>query len=245
MYVILPLLIAHLLGDFYFQTHGLAIEKNNQVKKLLLHSFIYLICVFVCLIIFYSTDVALSASIVVGISHLFIDFVTIRTKKKLYLNQATLKFERYVYLLDQAAHLAVIVAIALIYIYIGVYPSDLLFITPFDLTYGMVVVTCILLIGKPTNITIKNVITAYKPEEDNLTEYKNAGGLIGILERLLMLVFLFMNQYAALGLVLTAKSIARYNKISEDKAFGEYFLLGTLLSVIMVVVPASLLRYIF
>ena len=39
-----------------------------------------------------------------------------------------------------------------------------------------------------------------------------------------------IQQYSAVGLVLTAKSIARYNKISEDPSFAEYYLPGTLLS---------------
>ena len=49
-----------------------------------------------------------------------------------------------------------------------------------------------------------------------------------------MLFFLLIKQYSSVGLVLTAKSIARYNKISEDKEFAEYYLLGTLLSTICV-----------
>ena len=39
-------------------------------------------------------------------------------------------------------------------------------------------------------------------------------------------------QYSAVGLVLTAKSIARYDRISKDQSFAEYYLLGTLLSTI-------------
>lgn len=42
-------------------------------------------------------------------------------------------------------------------------------------------------------------------------------------------------QYAAMGLVLTAKSIARYDKITKDERFAEYYLLGTLLSTASVV----------
>lgn len=49
------------------------------------------------------------------------------------------------------------------------------------------------------------------------------------------MIFIAMNQYAALGLVLTAKSIARYDKIAKDEKFAEYYLLGTLLSTACVV----------
>ncbi len=72
---------------------------------------------------------------------------------------------------------------------------------------------------------------------ENLAGRSNsAGAFIGTLERLLIVVFLSVGQYAAIGLVLTAKSIARYQKIVEDKEFAEYYLLGTLLSVFLVIV---------
>ena len=44
----------------------------------------------------------------------------------------------------------------------------------------------------------------------------------------------------AVGLVLTAKSIARYDRISKDKDFAEYYLMGTLLSTICAVIAALL-----
>ena len=44
-----------------------------------------------------------------------------------------------------------------------------------------------------------------------------------------------MNQYSAIGLVLTAKSIARYDKIAKEPDFAEYYLLGTLLSTVAVI----------
>lgn len=58
--------------------------------------------------------------------------------------------------------------------------------------------------------------------------------MIGTFERIIILFFLSIQQYSSIGLVLTTKSIARYNKISEDQMFAEYYLLGTLLSTICV-----------
>lgn len=56
-----------------------------------------------------------------------------------------------------------------------------------------------------------------------------------------MLMFISMNQYAAMGLVLTAKSIARYDKITKDEKFAEYYLLGTLISTSCVVICKMLI----
>ncbi len=64
----------------------------------------------------------------------------------------------------------------------------------------------------------------------------NAGRLIGILERLILLLLLTQNQYGAIGFVLTAKSIARYNKIAESPEFAESYLLGTLLSSLLAII---------
>ena len=54
-----------------------------------------------------------------------------------------------------------------------------------------------------------------------------------------MTIFLSIGQYSAVGLVLTAKSIARYDKISKDQVFAEYYLLGTLLSSIVAIVVTA------
>lgn len=62
--------------------------------------------------------------------------------------------------------------------------------------------------------------------------------MIGTLERIIMVIFISIGQYSAVGLVLTAKSIARYDRISKDQAFAEYYLLGTLLSTICAVIAA-------
>ena len=65
--------------------------------------------------------------------------------------------------------------------------------------------------------------------------------MIGTVERIIMLVFFFFSQYSALGFVLTAKSIARYDRISKDQNFAEYYLLGTLLSTLLVILISFLL----
>jgi len=78
----------------------------------------------------------------------------------------------------------------------------------------------------------------YKPENKDKDKNKdnNAGRFIGTVERIIMLILLSIGQYSAIGLVLTAKSIARYDRISKEKDFAEYYLLGTLLSTVIVIV---------
>jgi hypothetical protein len=65
------------------------------------------------------------------------------------------------------------------------------------------------------------------------------GATIGALERLLILAFLLTGAEAAVGLVIAAKTIARFKQL-DDRGFAEYYLLGTLASV-MVAVSSGLL----
>ena len=60
-------------------------------------------------------------------------------------------------------------------------------------------------------------------------EIKKGGFIIGILERLIILLAMITSQPVMIGFLLTAKSIARLKKLGEDK-FAEYFLIGNSLS---------------
>lgn len=78
-------------------------------------------------------------------------------------------------------------------------------------------------------------------EADKKDSDKRAGALIGFLERILIVIFLSVSQYAAIGFVLTAKSIVRYDRIAKDQEFSEYYLIGTLFSFIAALVSYYLI----
>jgi hypothetical protein len=56
------------------------------------------------------------------------------------------------------------------------------------------------------------------------------GATIGVIERLLIVALVLANSTAAVGLVVAAKTIARFKQL-DDRQFAEYYLLGTLASV--------------
>ena len=58
------------------------------------------------------------------------------------------------------------------------------------------------------------------------------GRVIGILERAIALTLVLLGQFGALGLIIAAKSLARF-KALEDREFAEYFLIGTLASLLL------------
>jgi hypothetical protein len=58
------------------------------------------------------------------------------------------------------------------------------------------------------------------------------GRTIGVLERALTLSLVLLGHYGALGLVVAAKALARF-KALDDRDFAEYFLIGTLASLLL------------
>lgn len=67
------------------------------------------------------------------------------------------------------------------------------------------------------------------------------GATIGVIERLLIVVFVLVGADAAIGFVVGAKTIARFKQL-DDRDFAEYYLLGTLASVSIAIVTAIAAR---
>jgi hypothetical protein len=63
------------------------------------------------------------------------------------------------------------------------------------------------------------------------------GATIGVIERLLIAALVLAGGVAAVGLVIAAKTIARFRQL-EDRLFAEYYLLGTLASVSLAVITS-------
>ena len=59
---------------------------------------------------------------------------------------------------------------------------------------------------------------------------------MGTFERIFTVIFASLGQYAALGLLMAAKSMARYDRINKSPAFAEYYLIGTLYSILFAIV---------
>jgi len=223
--IFLFLLLAHILGDYYLQSENLSLKKDSLYKYVCLHCLIYT-AVSLCLSLL--SKLPEMIFLVSSISHFAIDtgkYVFYKKKKpaRFFNNQ---KSSTYIFISDQLLH------ISCIYITSLIYSQEIK--DTFNLNKEIIKwVILILFIGKPVNIAIKKLLITYKPQD--LVPGNMAGAFIGILERLLILIFLSINQYSAIGLVLTAKSIARYKRITDDPDFAEYYLSGTLLSVLFAV----------
>jgi hypothetical protein len=67
------------------------------------------------------------------------------------------------------------------------------------------------------------------------------GRAIGALERALALTLVLLGEYGAVGWIIAAKSLARF-KALEEREFAEYFLVGTLASLLLAVLAGVGLR---
>ena len=66
----------------------------------------------------------------------------------------------------------------------------------------------------------------------------NGGRMIGLMERALIVLMVLVDQPAAIGFLIAAKSILRFDMASESRAAGEYVIIGTLASFAWALVAA-------
>ena len=69
------------------------------------------------------------------------------------------------------------------------------------------------------------------------------GRVIGYLERTFLFFLIIWDQIGAIAILIALKSLARFKEL-DNKDFAEYFLVGSLLSLLAAVVPAVLVRLI-
>lgn len=243
--ILVLLIVGHLLGDFYLQSDDLANSKNKSFARLVEHGLIYLLAMAVAIFPVFGTQ-SLKWILIVSVIHFMIDSLQFYLKN----NRQTrdMKANRF-YLVDQSIHLLSLVLVALwivsnqkieAYSEIASRFSEIDFINLELFFYWILAIALIL---KPASITINKMLDQYQPTTVKEEEkgHPGAGALIGMLERLVILILLTQHQYGAIGFVLTAKSIARYNKITENPQFSEYYLLGTLLSILLVIMTHFLI----
>ncbi|HCA44091.1 MAG TPA: hypothetical protein DEP28_12660 [Bacteroidetes bacterium] len=99
----------------------------------------------------------------------------------------------------------------------------------------------------PASLLINKITGKWRKQlEESETEndsLESAGLLIGILERILIVTFVLINQYEAVGLLIAAKSILRYNDKNKPEKKTEYVLIGTLMSFTYALLTSLLFRY--
>ncbi|PLR68715.1 DUF3307 domain-containing protein [Bacillus sp. UMB0893] len=280
--ILLSLILAHLIADFFLQSDEMVREKLKNLKKHMLHHFIVLLPV---TILFWGLSfdfvnplqyVVLPILFLLG-THFIIDFLKIKLLDKT-TDQQNMKKLLY-FITDQFLHLVMIILACHLFFMLpinrllekgialltensslSVFNSVLfIFIIVILVTSVSGHIIRILLGTLPTQLLSFEGRYAFKNERREeqmnsagglIEEYNyftfnkhdlSRGKLIGYIERLLVIILTFYSAYPAIAFIVTAKSIARFKQM-DDRNWAEYFLLGTLTSMLLGISLGLLLR---
>jgi len=212
------LLIAHLAGDFIFQQKTWVLHRSSRKWK---SGYLYA----------NAGIVALLSWLLSGYFHcwmiplfIFVLHAGIDVAKSYAPDRPV------IFAADQVLHLAA-TSLA-VYLYLNYAGStdylSWLFSNPALWTY----IAAYMLVMWPMGIVIAIMTRRWQADYENGDGLRDAGRYIGMLERVLILTFIFMNQFSAIGFLIAAKSILRFGDIREsnNRKGAEYILIGTMIS---------------
>lgn len=222
----LKLLLAHLLGDFVFQSNGMVQKRKEQVGYLLLHVAIH--AVLLTLMFINTLPTYWSVILFVTAAHLCIDSFKVFLERQWPMQPFKL------FVADQLFHLLSLIA-TLTFVYglpahwvpLLLSPASMCYIIAFVLVAFVSPIVLRVFFGKWT----KEADFSAKPN----SSLPDAGLLIGIMERLLIVLFIQIGFLSGIGFLLGAKSIFRFGDLTKakDNKFTEYVLVGTFASFVM------------
>jgi hypothetical protein len=216
--IFIKMLLAHILGDFVFQPKKWVedkLERRHKSKYLYFHILIHLVAL---LVIFRFDFEYWLVFLVVPISHFAIDLIKLNLHEKVN--------ARWLFIFDQLAHLLVIVGLAAYY-----FPASISGELLSEL--HLFLLLCVLVLTFAGSVFIQVLMSRWIVAEDKDDQSLPAAGkYIGMLERLFIFTFVILNQWSAIGFLITAKSVFRFGDLSraKDRKLTEYILIGTLLS---------------
>ena len=218
MTLFITFLLAHFIGDFLLQPTRWVVHKEaNKITSKYLY-FHVLIHFGVTMLLLWDRDLWPWAAII-ALSHYVIDLA------KLYANPY-FKNKAVPFFIDQLLHILIIYACA--------YNANLMDHTIMllkELDWSLI--TAVVFVGPPASIIMAKLLEGMSDRiELDHKSLPNAGKYIGILERLFVLIFIILGRWEAIGLLITAKSVFRFNDLKESNSrkLTEYILIGTLLS---------------
>lgn len=237
--LLLTLLVCgHILADFLVQSSRVAERKRHHAGMLLLHGGLTLVTHLVLVLPFLNVKVA-AGVFALAVIHTGCDWLRARLIRR-WSNSLAL------FALDQALHLAFIVYLWRVLIHCNALQQGLL--DPGAewlplLTSWLVVLGGLVFNGKGGTTIVRLVLERFPDVVPKDERGYAMGRTIGVLERSLIFILVLLGQWGALGLVLAAKSIARFKELS-DQHFADYYLIGTLSSILVAIVSGVIVRMI-
>jgi hypothetical protein len=223
------LILSHLITDFILQPKSWVDDRNAKhfaSAKLYLHVLITAALAFILLGFQYWL-----VTIIILFTHLIID------AWKSYQKQTATYF-----IADQLLHLIVILGCW----YFTFYNWSDVMATGKQVNENLSfwkTVTAIVFLTTPAGILIGQLTRQWRdklPEAENLA---NAGKWIGIVERLIIFIFVVYGEYSAIGLLVAAKGIIRFSEKDRQEIKTEYLVIGTLLSIALALITGLIVKF--
>jgi hypothetical protein len=229
MIILIKLILAHFVGDFWLQPK-LWVEKKekNKIKSLSFYFHIFIHGALVLLIL-WDLSYWLLASLIILI-HGLIDIIKLYAQKE--------KTKPQWFFIDQILHLGSIMVLWIIY-----FKPEVDIIAFLEKSTIWIYITALFFITVVTSVAVNVLMQNWANQINDRNEngekslkndksLKNAGKYIGMLERLFVFTFVITGHWQAIGFLLAAKSVFRFGDLKESKErkLTEYILIGTLLS---------------
>lgn len=226
------LILAHLIGDFLLQPNRWVAHK--EAKKVASPYLFFHVLIHFALSLIVLWDIKLWwMAAAVAITHFIIDAAKLQFQKT--------NTKKYWFFADQILHIAVIAVLA------GF--SNQIDWQLLKDEKKLRFLGGLLFVTSPAAIIVKMLISSWTPapqvENSFQTEsLANAGKYIGMLERFLVFVFIYVNHWEGVGFMIAAKSIFRFSDLAEAKQrkLTEYVLIGTLLSFGLAIITALIVK---
>ncbi len=247
--LLIRLILAHLISDFVLQPTKWAKDKDSKGFK---SPFLYwhvLVTGITAMLLVWDTNYLLPIVILTFI-HGLTDGIKGELNKRFLHGSSPV----YLFVTDQFIHLLTICTIGILITNQScIFNNELMLLLNsqkfwlYLLGYTWITIPIAVIIGKMTEgwsneLNAPQSTIAAKKEKSGLT---NAGKWIGIIERVLILTFVLNLQFAAIGFMLTAKSVFRFGDLKDGKDHKktEYIIIGTFLSFMLSILTGIAINY--
>ncbi|WP_214854502.1 DUF3307 domain-containing protein [Exiguobacterium sp. s166] len=251
MTLLLSLLLIHLLADFPFQSQRMAKLKQRTFRVLLEHITIHSIGTAAVLGLFYQmNDVTgqtawIIGGVIIG-THALLDGSPFKR----------LLHPALAFWIDQLIHIGILTGIVLFFTPVAwpasfTLPDQILWISVWGLIATELIGRGIAPLLAPfaprlieshfeRKVTRKEQLDGLKRSvthevEDSArsytTEINGVGRYIGLVERAIIVSLVAVNATGAIGFIIALKALARFKQF-DDRRFAEYYIIGSLLSIL-------------
>ncbi len=232
MILFFKLLLAHLIGDFFLQSKA-SIRQKNTLKWRAPHLYFHVVIHFVLVLLLAGIEMWRQAAIIAGM-HYIIDGCKLQFQNK--------KNKQVLFFVDQLLHLLVLISV----VYFTLKTP-----MPEFSEQTLILLTFIIFLTRPASFIVAQAMSHWNEkitlDEETNQSLPNAGQYIGIIERLLIFIFILIGQWGAIGFLMAAKSIFRFGDLTrtKDRRLTEYILIGTFLSFGTAILTGILYQHFF